>query len=133
MSKTFRIIKIIDASTFIIDGGSKDGVKNNDKFKIMDEHGDPVKDLTGNIVGFYSDTKGYIYARDVQPKMSICKTGLKKVNSPIMSSFANLTNYERQIELNVDPADIDSSLDSDSPIKVGDNVELVSDTTSQNE
>ncbi|KRN07394.1 hypothetical protein FC12_GL001122 [Lacticaseibacillus paracasei subsp. tolerans DSM 20258] len=50
-----------------------------------------------------------------------------------MPSLANLTNYERQIELNVDPAEIDSSLDSDSPIKVGDNVELVSDTTNQNE
>lgn len=133
MSKTFRIIKIIDASTFIIDGGSNDGVKSNDKFKIIDKQGDPVEDLAGNIVGFYSDPKGYIYARDVQQKMSICRTGLKKINSPVIQSFANLTNYERQIELNVDPADIDSSLDSDSPIKIGDNVELINDTTSQSE
>lgn len=47
--------------------------------------------------------------------------------------FADLMRHERQIELNVDPADIDSSLDSDSPIKVGDNVETVSDTASRNE
>ncbi|MCI0372969.1 hypothetical protein [Lacticaseibacillus paracasei] len=133
MEKKYQIVKILDASTFIINGGSSDGIVKGTEFSIIDANASPIKDLNNNVIGSYAVSKGTIYATEVQEKMTVCMTGTRENMPSVSAVFEDLRTYEHQIELNVDPADIDTSYDSDEPVRVGDFAEIINEQKNQNE
>lgn len=137
MSQTFRIAKIIDETTFIITGGISDGIKEGDKFQIVGQVGEEIKDPeTGEVLGTLDSVKGTIVATTLYAKMTIARSETFKVggtiNSALLAPSYNLNDLFGHTEhktLSVDPSQITGGLDTysdDNPIQVGDVVTYLS-------
>lgn len=129
MKTTFKIAKIVNDYTFIINGGSTDGVEEADEFNIVQKEDFEVLDPdTGESLGSYELIKGKIYATNIYPKFSICETRTyqQTVNT---NAFQNIIGNSTKtitsnIRLDVDEDQITGGLTPD-PIKVGDTVEKI--------
>lgn len=132
----FKIIRIISDTEFIVDAGSNDGVKNGDKFQVLDAKSNPIKDMDDNVIGYYGAQKEILTATDVHDAFSILKT--RFVNSTsnketpiqqIMKSgtFAPLVTGAMRSDVpahykraNIDPSEMEPLEKSDDPIQRGD-------------
>ncbi len=137
MSQTFRIAKIIDETTFIITGGISDGLKEGDKFQIVGQVGEEIKDPeTGEVLGTLDSVKGIIVATTLYAKMTIARSETFKVGGTINPAFLATSNsindlfgHTEHKALSVDPSQITGGLDTysdDNPIQVGDIVTYLS-------
>lgn len=131
--KTIKIVKIINETTFILNVGANDGIKNGTKFQIIDSEPEPIIDPdTNQTIGYLNNSKGTIEANDVQEKMTIARTKLHKkvTRSPVydaMSAFQNIETSYRE-ELNVDETQITGGYNkSNNPVKIGDAVVMLTD------
>lgn len=127
-SDTFRIAKIINDYTFIINGGTKHKIKINDKFKIMQEDEIEVADPeTNEIIGKYQLNKGVIVVEQLFENFSICKTETyESVNA--ISQFSRMMNSTttQHKKLEVDMDQVTGGLTPDA-IKIGDIVKKIND------
>lgn len=124
----FRVIKIIDDMSIVLNCGEKDDIKEGTRFYIYSENGTPVIDpFTNENLGSFKGIKAKVEATTVYEKMCICK------NSQKLGGFADLSNYGfssligKRVNLNVDPTQISGGLDSsvDELIRIGDEAELI--------
>ena len=113
--KEFKIAKIVDEYSVVINGGGNSGIKEGDQFEIYDP-GELVKDPdTGIDLGALEYVKATVIAVRVYPRMALCKNedSISLLMRGIAENFA-----ARPAELNVDAESISGGLDE--KIRVGD-------------
>lgn len=115
----FKVIKIIDDETIVINAGSLHGIKEGDKFEIYQD-GEEIKDPeTGEILGMLDTIKEQVEAVNVFPKMCICRHNI------VVNYIQNLTGSLSKMKsktLNVDSTEISGGLSGDLTIHIGDKV-----------
>lgn len=115
---SFRIIKIIDDETIVINAGSNNNISRGDEFEIY-EIGENIKDpVSGENLGSLDTIKDTVEAVTVFPKMCICKHLDSYANS--VGSIATLITRNTPKTLNVDVSQISGGLSSDKTIRIGD-------------
>lgn len=134
MSQDFRIAKIIDSTTFVINAGIDQGIKEGDRFQIVGQKGEPVVDpITGEELGTLDSIKGTIVVTALYARMSIARSETYRIGGSLNNAlsaiatpsinFNDLLGETRHKELSVDPNQITgglASISEDSPIQIGD-------------
>lgn len=128
--KKIKITKIVDETTFIINVGLEDGIKEKDRFEILDAQGEEIKDPDNDeVIGVLNTSKGIIIADTVYPKMTIAKTRIIGGNVTLASDILRFSNtYLKETsghpeELLVEESQISGGLKrSTNPIQIGDEV-----------
>ena len=121
MKREFKIAKIVDEYSIVINGGEAFCVREGDKFEIYDP-GVPVKDPdSGMYLGNLEYVKATIVAEKVYPRMTLCKN--ENSMSAIMKSVASGL-VSKPMELNIDAESISGGFDD--KIHVGDLVRKIS-------
>lgn len=122
--KTFKIVKIVDNMSVIINGGAIHGIKINDIFRIYTQSDVVIDPETNEELGSFETTKATLKAFNVFEKMTICKNALydslsqEAVNISLINvSLFNI--YGNHKPLNVDKKQI-TPLIHDNTIRVGD-------------
>lgn len=119
MEKTYKIIKIIDDQTLVINAGYDDDIEIGDQFEIYST-GEEIKDPdTNEVLGTLDHIKERVEAVDVFEKMCICR------HNVLVNFLQNVTNNLTRVEpkvLNVDSSQISGGLSDDDVIKIGDKV-----------
>ncbi|MFT8381954.1 MAG: hypothetical protein ABF639_02625 [Lacticaseibacillus paracasei] len=114
----YKIVKIIDDESLVINAGELKHIEVGQKFQIIGKRGEEVKDPdTGESLGTLDEIKGSVFADIVYPHMTIAKSPHEGYSGVILNAF----NSGRET-LNVDPAEITGGYNSDnpSPIQIGD-------------
>ncbi len=122
MEKIYKVIKIVDDETLIINAGYNDGIETGDRFEIYST-GEEIKDPdTNETLGILDYIKEKVEAIDVFPKMCVCRHN-------IIVNFMDTLSYEltkiKPKTLNVDSTQISGGLSSDNVIKIGDKVRKI--------
>lgn len=108
MAKIFKIAKIIDDYTIVINAGTNQNLKENQRFLIFSLDGEDVFDPdTNEFLGKLEVTKGTGQATSVQEKMCTIKSDMTR-----FATSADVTNYSL---LNVL-----STFNEANPLKIGD-------------
>ena len=117
MCKEFKIVKIIDDKTLVINAGYSDNIKEGDNFEIF-EQGEEIRDPdTGENLGSLDLIKETVKAVNVFKKICICKHYI------VTSYFSSITTSFLQSDyntLNVDSTQISGGLHNDKIIRIGD-------------
>ncbi|MBQ0837520.1 hypothetical protein KBP51_13925 [Lactiplantibacillus pentosus] len=142
----FKIIRIISDTEFIVDAGSNDGVKNGDKFQVLDPDANPIIDMDDNLIGYYGAQKEILTVIDVHDTFSILKTRFVEATSNKETSIQRVmkssafgvpfvtasmrsdvpAHYKRA---NIDPSEMEPLEKSNAPIKKGDTARKLSENT----
>lgn len=145
MKKTeiYKIVQIINQSTFIINAGYEQGIKEKDKFIIVGNKKNVILDPdNGNVIEELPTSKAEIFAKTVYEKVSICKTEwISPYHSAGLSTLVTMPSIISQsISDSLGPHDVaghykeldireeDSKIlddHDDSPIALGDKVRQV--------
>ncbi|MCK5120023.1 MAG: hypothetical protein KAQ78_10580, partial [Candidatus Latescibacteria bacterium] len=73
-----KIAKIVDETTFLLNVGAQDGVRNGMRFVVFDE-GDEVSDpVTGESLGVWEIVKGELIVTNAQERLSMAQTPIKQ-------------------------------------------------------
>ena len=73
-----KIAKIVDETTFLLNVGAQDGVRNGMRFVVFDE-GDEVSDPdTGESLGVWEIVKGELIVTNAQERLSMAQTPIKQ-------------------------------------------------------
>ena len=126
----YKIAKIINDHTIVINAGENKGIKENQKFQIIGKKGKEVKDPdTGESLGRLDELKGYVFATTIYPNMTIATSparstmGLPDSLTKMTAGIYQTTLFSSYHEpLNVDPNQITGGFSpkESSPIVVGD-------------
>lgn len=150
--KQFKIIKIIDESTFMINAGyMSDDINIGDKFKIIGNRTVPILDPeTDDVIEELPTYKTYVVAIEVFESVSLCKTryiepifrSKSESENAILALTKQLNNlyhigndspgHYEEVPVNEEQLSTFDNHD-DSPISLGDKVEIVENTSSSNE
>lgn len=125
----YKIIKIIDDMSVIVNCGTNQGIKEGDLFYIRSKKTEKVVDPdTNEVLGEFNRFKAKIEAVNVLEKMCICKNALKTASITDLAKLS-LSGGQRQ-ELNVDPEQISGGLfdAEDELIHIGDLVDKINKT-----
>ena len=120
----FKIAKIVDEYTVVINGGSNHGIVKGDLFQIYDPGSDVFDPDTGENLGKLEYIKAAITAKQVYPKMTAC------VSQDVMSSLISSISQSiigRPAELSVNSEEISGGYDE--TICVGDFVRKVASSS----
>lgn len=134
-----QIVAIINDTTVIINLGSREGIKEHDKFDILDDDIITLRDPdTKEILGRFSQSKEKIFVREVHKKFSICVSQYKTINSPLINSLMrpvnpllrDVNNDEEKIigrKLNIDSKEENNFLKkyNHKKVHIGDRVKLI--------
>lgn len=126
MNNNFRIVKIIDDKSLVINAGRNYNIQEGDEFEIFSE-GKPIIDpVTKENLGKLDFIKDTLVVSVVYDKMCICTTPIT-YNSPLTNSFSSILGTKEQRLLNVSPLDISGNnyLDENKEIKIGDLARLL--------
>lgn len=125
----YKIARIIDEYTVVINAGSNRGIEIGDKFEIY-ENGIEIFDPdTNESLGALDFVKAKIKVETVLTKMSIC---VSDDPSPLTTAFTSMTMaaFAQTTELNIDPIDISGGYENKTKkIKVGDLVRLINQSS----
>ncbi len=121
MEEIYKIVKIIDDETIVINAGLENNIKIGNKFEIF-EIGEAVIDPdTNENLGTLDTVKDTVEVIHVFPKICICKHIIKynylSVTLPGIKTKAQT--------LNIDTTQISGGLISDLTIKIGDKTRLI--------
>ncbi len=122
MEKIYKIIKIIDDETLVINAGYDNGIKIGDDFEIF-EDGEEIKDPdTGEVLGTLDTIKERVEAIDVFPKMCICRHNI--IVNYIKAITGDFTKIKSKT-LNIDSSQISGGLSDNLTIHIGDKVRKI--------
>jgi uncharacterized protein YerC len=122
MADIFKVVKIIDAYSIVINGGSNDKLNLGDKLEIFVK-GEEVIDLdTKESLGTLDYIKARIEITTILPKMSVCKDIKEEYPySAIRDTINSMGQTVKKVQqLNVDSMDISGIEEKDIKIKIGD-------------
>lgn len=126
MSKKFRVVKIIDDTSLVINAGRNYDVKEGDKFQIYTEGSKIIDPVTNEDLGTLDYIKETLVVSVVYDKMCICETPVT-YSSPITAPFSAILGTREQKNLNIDPLEISGTLSvEEQHIKVGDSARHLS-------
>lgn len=129
-----RIIRILDASTVIVNLGKVDGVTSSNMFSIIAEPENIVDPETKEVLGTVSIVKGKLKVQSVSDKFSICTskwTEYQSATDELWGAIARPyilrgTKVDEGTELRVSPKEVKPwRAVSEDIVKVGDQVETV--------
>jgi membrane-bound ClpP family serine protease len=132
-----KVIRILDKRTVVINLGSKNRISNDSVFHILGDPEDIVDPETQETLGTVRVSKSRVRASQVFDRFTVATTAWTNTYWPQLSHF--LSGYSGisgkptieevdEGELNVDVHDIHPwKAKSESPVKVGDEVEVVVD------
>lgn len=118
----YKIVKILDSETIVINAGSENNIEVEDKFEIFGP-GINVEDPdTGESLGTLDNIKETVSVIKVLPKMSICshiseRTSIFSITNSLPSLYSS-DKYKKI--LNVDKEQIMADDDVDKTLKIGD-------------
>lgn len=126
MEKTYKVVKIIDDETIVINAGTEDGIKFGNEFEIY-EAGEEIFDPdTKESLGTLDTIKETVKAVNVLQKMCICRHSNILVYD-LSESLNNKFMRTKIKTLNVDATQISGGLSSDKKIRIGDKVRLITE------
>lgn len=127
MEEVYRIIKIIDDKTVVINAGEKDHIKKGDEFQIYSIGESVIDPETKEDLGTLNTIKEVVSAVDVLPNMSICRHIDVNYYNPFSSMVSPFSTKEVVTNkcLNVETTQITGGLSQDLTIKIGDKVRLI--------
>lgn len=115
MSKTYKVIKIINEYQLVVNVGKTQGIHKGDTLEIY-VPGEKIHDPdTNELLGTLDFIKAYIIVKDIFEKMCICEN-----KSNILSPIAAMSILNSPQRLNVDSKEISGGILEDSKIQVGD-------------
>ena len=120
-NKTYKVIKIINNTSILINGGEDNEIKKNDEFEIY-QPGIEVKDPdTDEILGILDYVKAVVTATTVYEKMSICQQ-IEIIPTSIQRLPTSIYADNKQVQfLNVDYEQISGGFENvDKTIRIGD-------------
>lgn len=122
MDNLYRIVKIVDEETLIINAGLDQGISIGDKFEIYSV-GEKIFDpRTGEDLGTLDTIKDTVEAITVLQKMSICQHKLTyNIATPVGLNLNKTSNKT----LDVDITQISGGLSNDAKIRIGDKVRKI--------
>lgn len=130
MKKKFRVVKIIDDKSLIINGGVFDGVNEGDIVTIIGKSEPVVDPETRDVLGKINVIKAKLNVCDIYEKMSVCEAQyVSDLAASIIKS--NPLFATKQKALNVDPFDISGS--GDKMIRIGDEALVESNSAEKEE
>lgn len=120
MGETFKVIKIINAYSIVINGGSNNELHLGDEMEVFVKGEEILDPDTNESLGTLDYIKSRIEIATLLPKMSICKN--YKVSAFIITLADSLSKKTEQA-LNIDSTEISGEYFTDSTkIKIGDTV-----------
>lgn len=132
MKNKYKIVKILDEYTVIVNAGESAGIKTGDEFQILDEKGSDVLDPdTGEVLGSLDLIKATVLVTEVQERMSFCSSPTYTTMQPdFFNTFQKISTAlptaTKQDKLNVDLKEITGGLrKSNEKVRVGDSVRLI--------
>ena len=117
MEEDYKIVKIIDSETLVINAGSENGIRRGDKFEVYEIGQEVLDPDTKRSLGTLDTIKETVEAITVLPKMSICKH--RYAYNPISNLSIGITRITDKT-LNVETTEISGGLSEDTTIRVGD-------------
>jgi len=125
MNEIFKIARILNMETVVINAGKNQGLSKGDILEIFEEP-DPVFDPdTGNQIGSLAQRKALIIIIDTAENLSVCENYEKKNISLPSSIVSIISNKTTAADLNVACNQIQPLPIDDQPISVGDKVRIV--------
>lgn len=127
MNEDYRVIKIIDDKTIVINIGENENIKEGDKFQIYEIGEEVIDPETKKNLGTLNTVKEVVSAVDVLPFMTICRhieTSYYNPLTSLVSPFAT-KQVDTEKHLNVETSQITGGLSTDMIIKIGDKVRLI--------
>lgn len=116
MNKEFRVIKIIDDTSLIVNAGLEDGIESGDSMEICSRGADIIDPVTKEKLGKLEITKAKLNVSEVYDKMCICETVY--VSNYFATLISNPLFSSTQKKLDVEPTEI--SGEGDKTIRIGD-------------
>lgn len=121
MTNQFRVIKIIDDTSLIINAGSDNSVSVGDIMEIYGESDTIFDPQTKENLGKIDIIKDHLKVTKVYEKMCVCET--PHVSTYFTTILSNSLFSSTQKKLDVEPTDISGS--GDKTIRVGDSARLI--------
>ncbi len=123
--KEYKVIRIIDDKTIVINCGEEDKVEIGDKIKIY-ELGEEIFDKnTNQSYGRLNTTKVIVTVVDTMPKMCICKNRYYNQRN-ILNPLENFTRTTVEDDIiKVEVSQIENGLSDDLTVKLGDKAILL--------
>lgn len=122
MNNDYRVVKIIDDTSLIINAGAKDGVKKGDYMQISGKGPVIIDPVNNEPLGRLDIIKDKLIVTDIYEKMCVCETPYTSTYfSSVLSSTPLLSSTQRK--LNVDATDISGN--GDKIIRIGDSAKLI--------
>lgn len=118
-NKEYKVVKILNAETIIINAGKVDNVKENDTFNILGAKVNVIDPDTKEALGTIQNIKEDVTVTKVFEKMCQCSHftsgSLANLTSTILNAYGT---YKKQLD--VDPSEITLKGDEEKTIKIGD-------------
>lgn len=127
MNNQFRVIKIIDDTSLIVNAGSDDSVFIDDIMEIYGESEAVFDPQTKENLGKIDIIKDHLKVTKVYEKMCVCET--PHVSKYFTTILSNSLFSSTQKKLDVEPTDISGS--GDKTIRVGDSARLIKKETTE--
>lgn len=127
MNNQFRVVKIIDDTSLIINGGSDNNVEVGDLMEIHGKSETIFDPLTKEDLGKFDIVKDKLTVAKVYEKMCICETTYVSTYLPTLLS--NSIFSTKQKKMNVEPTDISGT--GDKTIRIGDEAILIKKLTNE--
>ncbi len=127
MNNQFRVVKIIDDTSLIINGGSDNNVEVGDLMEIHGKSENIFDPLTKEDLGKFDIVKDKLTVAKVYEKMCICETTYVSTYLPTLLS--NSLFSTKQKKMNVEPTDISGT--GDKTIRIGDEAILIKKLTNE--
>jgi hypothetical protein len=122
----YKIIRIIDEKSIMLNCGAKQGITVGDMFYIRSKSKEVITDPdTDEVLAEIQKYKAKIEVVSIYDKICICQNAR---TSPLLSeAMTSVLTIRRRLDLNVDPTQITGNfiMDEEELIQVGDEVEPV--------
>ncbi len=116
MSNDFKVIKIINDTSLIVNGGSNNGISRGDMMQIIGKGETIIDPETKENLGNLEIVKARLNVTEVYEKMCVCETAY--ISEYMSSIFSNNIFGSKQKKLEIEPTEI--SGDGDKTIRIGD-------------
>lgn len=126
----WKIIKIIDDRTVIIDAGINSGLTTGQALIIVNIGEKVIHPDTNEILGHIETIKGHLEVINIMDKMTLCKSPEEQVEIPsimtgVGGAFVGKPRYKNtRAPLNVNPESITGGANNSNYIDIGDIVKL---------
>lgn len=122
MKDQYKILKILDDHTILVDYGTFNKAKRGDELRIIEPG--PKVEIDGRCYGTLDAIKDYVEVTTAYEHFSVCKK-IVRHQSHVLSPLSMLRTTSSYESMEVDESEIDKNLKPPdiTPIKVGDIVE----------